>query len=354
MKKLLIATMGSLLLTSALQAQTAVTAGMMYGKKYGVTYMLPKTQLEIQVAATKHTFKPGEFCKYADLYLHMSDVQTQAADYWTLDEATVRSIGVADKEKVYFVELKDKTVAPLMELTAEGTIYSINLPFSGKSVERATPTASPQKVKPDARSFFTEEILAATSTAKMAELVAQEIYNIRDSKNTLVRGEADNLPKDGAQLQIMLDNLNLQEEVLTELFTGVTTTESQTFTFRIDPEMAANKVAFRFSQKLGVLQSDDLAGEPAYITVANQGLITPQSPEEAAKNKKELEGIAYNVPGKALVTLTFNQSQLFREELPITQLGSVEYLASSLFNKNATTTVLFDGNTGALVKVDRE
>ena len=138
------------------------------------------------------------------------------------------------------------------------------------------------------------------------------------------------------------------------MFTGVTTTESQTFTFRIDPEMAANKVAFRFSQKLGVLQSDDLAGEPAYITVANQGLITPQSPEEAAKNKKELEGIAYNVPGKALVTLTFKQSQLFNEELPITQLGSVEYLASSLFNKNATTTVLFDGNTGALVKVDRE
>ena len=353
-KRLLITALGCLLMAPLMQAQTAVTAGMMYGKKYGVTYMLPKSQLEVQVFATKHTFQPGEFCKYADLYLHLGDTQTQAQEYWTLDEAVVRSIGVADKEKIYFVELKDKTAAPLMELTKEGTIYSINLPISGRKAENTPQVASSQKAKPDPRSFFTEEILSASSTAKMAELVAQEIYNIRDSKNALVRGEADNTPKDGAQLQIMLDQLNLQEEVLTEMFTGVTTEESQTFKFRIDPEMASNLVAFRFSQKTGVLDSDNLAGEPAYITVANQGLIPTQTAEEAAKNKKELTGVAYNVPGKALVTLTFKQQQLFREELPITQLGSVEYLAANLFNKNYTITVQFDAETGALVKVDRE
>ena len=353
-KRLLITALGCLLMAPMMQAQTAVTAGMMYGKKYGVTYMLPKSQLEVQVFATKHTFQPGEFCKYADLYLHLGDTQTQAQEYWTLDEAVVRSVGVADKEKIYFVELKDKTAAPLMELTEEGTIYSINLPISGRKAENTPQTVTSQKAKPDPRSFFTEEILSASSTAKMAELVAQEIYNIRDSKNALVRGEADNTPKDGAQLQIMLDQLNLQEEVLTELFTGVTTTESQTYTFRIAPEMAANVVAFRFSQKAGVLESDDLTGEPVYLTVANQGLIAPQPAEETAKNKKGLEGVAYNVPGKALVTLTFKQQQLFREELPITQLGSVEYLAANLFNKNYTITVQFDAETGALVKVNRE
>ena len=31
----------------------------------------------------------------------------------------------------------------------------------------------------------------ASSTAKMAELVAKEIYNIRESKNALLRGPAD-------------------------------------------------------------------------------------------------------------------------------------------------------------------
>lgn len=47
---------------------------------------------------------------------------------------------------------------------------------------------------------MTEEILIAGSTAKMAELVAKEIYNIRESKNSLTRGQADYMPKDGAAL----------------------------------------------------------------------------------------------------------------------------------------------------------
>lgn len=52
----------------------------------------------------------------------------------------------------------------------------------------------------------------------MAELVAKEIYNIRESKNALLRGQADNMPSDGAQLKIMIDNLNLQEEAMTKMF----------------------------------------------------------------------------------------------------------------------------------------
>ena len=42
--------------------------------------------------------------------------------------------------------------------------------------------ATTQKKKINPRDFLTEEILMAGSTAKMAELVAKEIYNIRESK----------------------------------------------------------------------------------------------------------------------------------------------------------------------------
>ena len=48
--------------------------------------------------------------------------------------------------------------------------------------------------------------------------MAKEIYNIRESKNALLRGQADNMPSDGAQLKIMLDNLNAQEEAMTQMF----------------------------------------------------------------------------------------------------------------------------------------
>lgn len=92
--------------------------------------------------------------------------------------------------------MKDKTVAPLIELSKDGIVYSINMPL-GSGQRKTTPTIQPKvtgntpNVNP--RDFLTEEILMSNSTAKMAELVAKEIYSIRESKNALLRGEADNM-----------------------------------------------------------------------------------------------------------------------------------------------------------------
>ena len=54
MKKKMIWVAGILIATSA-YAQTDVSTGIMRGKDYGVTYLLPKTEIEIVVQATKHT-----------------------------------------------------------------------------------------------------------------------------------------------------------------------------------------------------------------------------------------------------------------------------------------------------------
>lgn len=72
------------------------------------------------------------------------------------------------------------------------------------------------------------------------------------------------------------------------------------------------------------------------------------------EGKKKVDGVAYNLPGKAQVTLMYNNKKLFDDQLPITQFGTVEYLAPVLFNKNSTIKVLFDTATGGLIKVDRE
>ena len=213
MKKLIIAT-GLLMATSA-YAQTEVLTGVTRGKDYGVVYALPKTQIEIEIKANKVNYKPGEFSKYADRYLRLTNVSAEPEEYWELNSVKVKPVGVPNSEATYFVKLKDKTVAPLMELTEDGIVKSINVPYSqNSSAKKNTPTAPAGQVSANPRDFLTEEILMASSTAKMAELVAKEIYNIRESKNALLRGQADNMPTDGAQLKIMLDNLNLQEEAL--------------------------------------------------------------------------------------------------------------------------------------------
>lgn len=350
MKKNLLIFSALLLATTAV-AQTEVTVGVMRGKDYGVTYVLPKTEIEIVLQTTKHTYTPGEFCKYADRYLRLNNVSAEPEEYWTLDKIQPLIAGVPDKDNVYFVKLKDKTVAPLMELTQDGIVRSINMPFSGKQANQGTKVTTTPETGIDPRSFLTEEILMSSSSAKMAELVAKEIYSIRESKNALLRGEADNMPKDGAQLKLMLDNLNLQERAMTEMFSGTVKEEPKTAIVRLTPKEMKNEVAFRFSKKLGVVANDDLAGEPYYISVTN--LKTPDI-SNIEESKKKLEGVAYNVPGRAQVILTQSNKKLFDEELPVTQFGTIEYLAPVLFNKGATVKVLFDTATGGLIKVDRE
>ncbi len=347
MKKKMIWLAGLLIATST-YAQTDVTTGIMRGKDYGVTYLLPKTEIEVVIETTKHTYMPGEFSKYADRYLRLNNVAADPEIYWTIDKIQMRAAGVPDKDNVYFVKLKDKTVAPLMELTEDGIVRSINMPLSDRNKIPATKlTEATENIDP--RKFLTEEILMASSRAKMAELVAKEIYSIRESKNALLRGEADNMPQDGAQLKIMLDNLNLQERAMTEMFSGTVKDEPKTVTIRLTPKEMNNEVAFRFSKRLGVVANDDLAGEPYYISVTD--LKTPVIP--ADDGKKKVDGIAYNVPGRAHITLTGDNKKLFDEELPITQFGTIEYLAPVLFNKNSTVKVLFDTATGGLIKVDR-
>lgn len=352
MKKLIIA--AGLLMTTSAYAQTEVLTGVTRGKDYGVVYSLPKTQIELEIKANKVKYTPGEFSKYADRYLRLNNVSTDPEVYWELASVKVKSVGVPNSDATYFVKLKDKTVAPLMELTEDGIVKSINVPYSQNgSAKKNTPTAPAGQVNANPRDFLTEEILMANSTAKMAELVAKEIYNIRESKNALLRGQADNMPSDGAQLKIMIDNLNLQEEAMTKMFSGIREKEEKTFTVRLTPDKEfSNEVAFRFSKKLGVVANNDLAGTPFYISLKD--LKTVKIPQEDGKKKKDLEGIAYNVPGQALVTLTDGKKKLYEGELPVTQFGIIEYLAPVLFNKNSTIKVYFDPNTGGLLKVDRE
>lgn len=355
MKKIILLA-GLAIITNWATAQTEVVTGVMRGKDYGVTYALPKTLIEIEIKANKVTYTPGDFYKYAERYLRLDNINSQPDTYWELAGISLKPIGVPDSENIHFVKMKDKSVAPLIELTDDGIIKSINVPMSerNKTTEEKKEEIKKSE-KTDPKSFLTQEILMAGSTAKMAELVAQEIYNIRESKNALTRGQADVMPTDGEQLKIMLDNLNKQEQALTTMFTGTINKEERTYLLRLSPEKIADNnttVAFRFSKKLGVLGQNDLSGEPIYINIEDLKNIPDPTDEEKNKKKKE-EGVAYNVPGKALVILQQGSKKWFEGEIPVTQFGTKEYLAPTLFNRNSTIKVIFNPTTGGIEKVDR-
>lgn len=329
-------------------AQTEVEPFVPGSTLEGVCYYLPRTAFRVTVIAEKTTIRPGDFHKYADRYLRLQDVPTEESVRWNLKSITLEPFGKPDKDKAYSIKIKSKTVAPLVGLSRDGILLSINcdaqesfLPDLPKPEKGAAPE--------NPRSYMTQEILAAGSSAKTAELCAQEIYDIRDSKNALIRGEADNTPKDGAQLKLMLDQLDKQAAVLESLFSGTTQTDTEVFSLFYDPQQESDRdILFRFSKKLGVLDADNLAGEPVAASVKVLETIPTTVPsEEAAKKRAKMEhGVYYNVPARTKISINYGGQEFVNMETPVAQFGIVEILSSTLFDKKTTTQVTFFQTTG--------
>ena len=200
------------------------------------------------------------------------------------------------------------------------------------------------------------------SKAKLAELVAKEIYNIRESRNLIIRGQGEHMPQDGESFRIVLAGLDEQEQAFTQLFTGVTTTEVTTQTYQVIPGAAVDKLVLgRFSRKLGLLHGDDLAGSPIYIDIKCRQTVPAEPTAEALvlaasskakKNTSLQDGLVYNLPGKADVKVYTNTQVLADGMFVLAQFGRTETLSSTLLTKKRDIKVTLDPTTGALLKVE--
>ncbi len=326
----------------------------------GVSYWLPKTMITVTVTAQKQTFKPGEFSRYAERYLRLSDVKDKAEEVWSISDIKISTSGVPDKENLYTLAFPAKGNRPYFELTNDGVISAVNVRRKEQPAQNVQ-TPSPKQVKKvNPQEYMTEEILMASSTAKMAELTAKEIYNIRESRNNITRGQADFVPTDGESLKFMLESLTAQETALLTLFNGTNETEDITFTINVTPDEALSKqILFRFSSKLGVLPIDNLAGEPVWIDLTDRKMsdnytIDPdqQKKLQSSKSKKEASFLYYRLPGRAELRIYNNRTTFLEQEIQIAQFGNVETISSSIMGKMADTKITFDTTTGAVLTIE--
>ena len=288
---------GLALCTLGAVAQTEVSPYVPGATVEGVTYYLPRTALRLVVVAEKQVYTPGEFSKYADRYLRLSQINQEPYTKWSIKSIDMVPYGVPDPQKVYSIQLKKRTVAPLVGLTSEGILLSINTDGEEEPLP-AVPKGNDAPKRLNPRDYMNQEILSAGSNAKIAELTAEEIYDIRDSRTALIKGEADNMPKDGAQLKLMLDQLTMQETALTQLFKGTVDTSTEVFTIELTPaEFTDRMVLFRFSEKLGVVDNDDLSGEPVYLSLKNMNTLPQPVVDEKAARKKGKIGLFQQAAG---------------------------------------------------------
>ena len=317
-----------------------------------VSYWLPKTKVSVTVTTRKKSFTPGEFSRYAERYLRLSGVKDKAEEIWEITDITVSTYGVPDKKQLYTLTFPQKGKRPYFELTKDGIIASVNTrPLDEPTTAQSPTPAVSSKSDINPQDYLTEEILMAGSTAKMAELTAKEIYNIRESRNAITRGQADFMPTDGESVKYMLEALAKQETALLTLFNGTSDEEERIFTVDVNPDKPLSKqILFRFSTKLGVLAIDNLAGEPVWIDVTDMEMLSDVKQNDDSKKSKSKDSkgpfLYYRIPGRAAVKVYNNRKSFVEQEVQIAQFGKVETVSSTIMGKHVDTKITFDPNTG--------
>lgn len=322
---------------------------------YGLVYSLPLTELDITVE-TRHTrLTPGEFYNYAKRHLAIGNAVTKASTTVEIASVTIAPRGVADPDNRWQVQFKAGS-APWMLLTDDGRPLTINSDTAYDYPAPKLPTAQapePTILETDyARQAMTQEMIRSSSMSKRAELAAARIFELRETRSDLLAGQADNPPADGRAMQLVLDNLAKQEAALTAMFAGTEQTWTTVRTITLSPTADGidNEIIARISPFDGVIDADNLAGSPLVVTV--KVLEAGELPvnEKGEEKKFPKGGVAYQIPGSALVTVSYEGKTIASKEVSLAQLGVTFGVDPSLFtDKKAPSQLKFDPTTGGIV-----
>lgn len=318
--------------------------------EYGLVYSLPLTAFRIEVVAVKETKVGGPFSKYAKIFTSNSNVISKDEVNWTIESVRVTPYGVADQDDRYLMQLKPGALT-YIEVAEDGMLLSINkeVEFPQQAALQVTEMEGTPVTGKEYLNYVNEDFISATSSYKKAQLIAEEIMEVRDARLSLTRGTADTMPTDGRQLEIMLGSLENQEQSLVNAFTGASWKERIVRTYTFLPEEEGKSVLCRVSATEGLVAPDNTKGDPLYVTI--YPTEEAQLPVDAKGEEKKVpkDAVMYCIPGTAELTLNYKGNNLFREEFPVSQFGVPFGLSPSIFtDKKEPSFAIFDPSTGAL------
>ena len=171
----------------------------------------------------------------------------------------------------------------------------------------------------------------------------------------LLTGNSDEIPQERS-FEILLNEMNKREALLTSLFMGTVETESSVKHIIYLPPVnsekhTSNEIAFRFSERNGIVAPDNLSGEPIYISVNGTQIGTVPTDAKGNTITPVKGALIYTIPGKADVKISYKGKTLCTENLPLSQLGVDFGLDPTLFTGKNPMQALFCPATGALINI---
>lgn len=326
-----------------------------------VVYYMPKTELVIHIDYEVVTQTPGVFYQYAERYLGAQEIILENNTYCQLRTVSIDTESSADTNRAYKVTAQKGMNTQLLHLSEDGRLvgYGIenaSLQFSERSqgeLQNGSEAAYSLEAKSEGLMPLLEEQFMAGSVAKRAEGAAKLIYRIRETRLNILAGDVEHVPADGKAMELVLNELDKQEQALVALFVGKTQVTHHTHAVRYVPEESVEKeVVCRLSAHNGIVDKNDLSGEPLYLTlVAKKQTLLPAG--IADKNTPLLSQIHYNLPGEAQVALTFKGKTMAEQKVVVAQYGAAIPLAQELFTGKTVPTIQISAETGNILEIRR-
>ena len=122
----------------------------------------------------------------------------------------------------------------------------------------------------------------------------------------------------------------------------------------IHTKEVSREVLFRFSQKLGLVDKDDLAGAPFYISIAALHSMPTNAAVSEEKRSKDDANIFVTMPGKINFTLHRSEQMLMSQDIYAAQFGKTAPLDNEFFGRKLFTTLVYDPVTGSVEDIKTE
>lgn len=331
-------------LVTPLQVNAAVTDG-------SLIYGLPLTVLDIEIEAERVIEKPGPYSRYAADFLGMTDVIKSESESWNITGVYIGTHQELDPEQLYVIEAEGMFLTNVLGLKRSGLILDINPDIYGFNESRKSDTGTDfsklknfdlgsdeyfmnrkdtlfRVVNVDTafvRIPYLIEKKQKLTLDQLAEKAAVRLMELRDGKHLILTGETNVYPQNEAAL----NEINRLEKEYTELFTGKSVREKQTFRYQLIPkkEMTGNQIVVcRFSETSGPLSSADKNGKPViveFVPELKTGGLKVNYTRSGGKPSGTSDKLFYRVPDVVNIRISVGNEALNTSRKLIYQFGEV-------------------------------
>lgn len=333
----------------------------------GFVYALPLSVVKVDVHVTKTEKFKGKYSDYATKLLGIKEIILKDALNYDISDISISTITEIDTNHFYFAQIPDKMPdgrSLMLNLTEQGFISGLySVTQSEVEAHKKTYNDSPfrdllkpvqiEKVDTIIRRVsidtmvFEEKVLKRSISEKSNEQQAKEIadiiYNIEDSKYSLLTGYQEvNYSKES--MDFMLSNLDKLEREYLAYFKGSTIITDEIFTFYYVPSAKSPEsvsTLFRFSANEGVAAKSDFNGDPVsiYISALNKYAQVRDFENRRMQSKRKSKGLFYRIPESVQIDIKIGNTVLASENAEVSQMGILTFLPY-----NSISRVEFFGN----------